>query len=144
MGTGSRKKNNNYGDFGFVDNTEVNGDLKHPKSILSYQKPHPSKAIHRTEKPVVLIEWIIKTYSNEGAVVLDNTAGSFTLAEACINTNRDFIVIEKAPEDFKIGCDRIDKVFSGLFIPKTAPMIIRYATHNTWSPIRLTTNSNRL
>ncbi|MCX6302604.1 MAG: site-specific DNA-methyltransferase [Bacteroidia bacterium] len=110
-GKPKRTANNNYGDFEFVDNKEVLGDMKHPKSILKFQKPHPSIAVHRTEKPVELIEWIVKTYTNEGALVLDNTAGSGTLGEACLNTNRDFILIEKNPEDFEIIRNRVVAIF---------------------------------
>jgi DNA modification methylase len=106
---GKEKKvaNNNYGHAEFVDNAEILGDMKHPTSILKFQKPHPSVAIHRTQKPVKLIEWIVKTYTDEGALVLDNTAGSGTLGEACINLNRDFILIEKNSDDFIIIEKRI-------------------------------------
>lgn len=103
--------NNNNGDFEFVDNNEVLDDLKHPKSILRFQKPHPSICQHRTEKPVELIKWIVKTYTNEGALVLDNTAGSGTLGIACINSNRDFILIEKNPDDFETIKRKIILIF---------------------------------
>ena len=58
--------NRNYGKYGKVDNSKVQGSKKFPLSILQIQKPHPSKALHRTEKPVELAEWIIKTYTNKG------------------------------------------------------------------------------
>ena len=87
--------NNNYGKYGKVDNIETLGEMKHPQSIITFQKPHPSKALHPTEKPVDLFEWLIKTYSNEGDLVLDNCAGSGTTGVACINLKRDFILIEK-------------------------------------------------
>ena len=60
--------NNNYGDYGKIDNTEVHGNKKFPKSILAFIKPHPP--IHPTQKPVELFEWLVKTYSNEGDLVL--------------------------------------------------------------------------
>lgn len=101
-------KNQNYGDFDIV---ETEGDMKHPKSILTFQKPHPSKALHRTEKPVELLEWIVKSYTNYGDIVLDNTSGSGTTGEACFNTKRDFILIEKNPSDFEIGKNRIVNLF---------------------------------
>ena len=85
--------------------------MKYPKSIITFQKPHPSKAEHRTEKSVECNEWLVKTYSNKGDVVLDNTSGSGTLAEACINTNRNFIIIEKNPIDFEKGKERVEKIF---------------------------------
>ncbi len=87
--------NKNYGKYGKVDNTELLGDMKNPQSIITFQKPHPSKALHRTEKPVALFEYLIKTYSNEGNLVLDNCIGSGTTAVACKQTNRKFIGIEK-------------------------------------------------
>ncbi len=94
-------KNNNYNKYNKVDNTNKLGELKHPKSIISFQKPHPSKALHRTEKSVECNEYFIKTYTNEGDLILDNVAGSGSTGEAARNTNRNFILIEKNPEDCK-------------------------------------------
>ena len=62
-GTPKEATNNNYGDFGFVDNHEELGDMKHPKSIITIQKPHPSTMIHPTQKPVEVLEWLINTYT---------------------------------------------------------------------------------
>ena len=101
--------NNNYGKFNSFKNPSANrtGDTKkHPKSIWRYNKPHP--AIYPTEKPVKLIENCILTYSNENELVLDLCSGSGTLAEACINTNRNFIIIEKNPIAFEQGKKRIE------------------------------------
>ena len=66
-----------------------------------------TKPIHPTQKPVALMEYLIKTYTNEGELVLDFTAGSFTTGVACQNTNRDFIGIEMDDNYFKIGSDRM-------------------------------------
>lgn len=97
--------NNNYGDFKRV---EQNYDgMKYPTSIISYEKPHPSIAKHRTEKSVPMLEYLIKTYTDKGMVVLDNCMGSGTTGLACINTERDFIGIEKDENYFKVSCDRI-------------------------------------
>lgn len=63
--------------------------------------------IHPTQKPVSLIEYLIKTYSNEGDLILDNTAGSMTTAIAAINTNRRCICIEKDDHYFEIGSKRV-------------------------------------
>lgn len=104
-------KNQNYGDFKQTDDNRAGETLKYPKSIITFQKPHPSKAEHRTEKSVECNEWLVETYSNKGDVVLDNTSGVGTLAEACINTNRDFIIIEKNPIDFEKGKKRVEKIF---------------------------------
>lgn len=65
--------------------------------------------VHPTQKPVPLIEYLIKTYSNEGDVVLDCCMGSGTTGVACVNTDRDFIGIELNEEYFKIAEDRINK-----------------------------------
>lgn len=102
--------NNNYGEYEFVDNKEELGDMKHPKSILSYQKPHPSKMIHPTEKPVELFEFLIKSYTSEGDTVLDNCIGSGTTAIACINTNRNYIGFELDKQYYDIANKRINEV----------------------------------
>lgn len=99
-------RNTNYGDFSAV---ETEGNLKYPKSILTFSKPHPSISIHPTQKPVELLEWLIKTYINEGETVLDNCMGSGSTAVACVNTNRKFIGIELDKDYFIIAKDRINK-----------------------------------
>lgn len=63
--------------------------------------------IHPTQKPVALMEYLIKTYTNEDETVLDFTAGSGTTGVACVNTNRSFIGIEKDPQYFEIAKERI-------------------------------------
>lgn len=102
-GTLNKMANNNYGDFAPVDNMDLLGDMKHPKSIVTFQKPHPSKAIHSTQKPVELFEYLIRTYTNEGDIVLDSCAGSGTAGEAANNTGRAFILIEQE----EVHCDLI-------------------------------------
>ena len=99
-------RNTNYGDFSAV---ETEGNLKYPKSILTFSKPHPSISIHPTQKPVELLELLIKTYTNEGETVLDNCMGSGSTGVACVNTNRKFIGIELDQEYYKIAKDRINK-----------------------------------
>ena len=69
------------------------------------------KTIHPTQKPIALMEYLIKTYTNEGDVVLDNTFGSGTTILAAINTNRNFIGIEKDEAYFKIAEQRIKKTY---------------------------------
>lgn len=108
-GTPKKNKNNNYGEFDFVDNSEKLGDLKHPKSIITFEKPHPSTCLHPTEKPVRLIEWLIRTYSNDSEVVLDNCMGSGTTAIACMNTKRNFVGFELDKGYFDLGNERIRK-----------------------------------
>ena len=71
------------------------------------------KRLHPTQKPVALLEYLIKTYTNEGETVLDNCMGSGSTGEACINTNRRFIGIEVDKNYFDIAHKRITKKRSG-------------------------------
>ena len=100
-------ENHNYGEYAFQDNSKELGDMKHPTSILTFQKTHPSKAVHPTEKPVPLCEWLIRTYTSPGEVVLDNAMGSGTTGVACVNTERHFIGMEKSEEYFAAAQARI-------------------------------------
>jgi len=106
-GSMSTDINNNYGKYGKVDNLEKLGNMKHPKSIISFQKPHPSKALHPTEKPVALFEYLIKTYTNEGDLVLDNCVGSGTTNVACKNTGRQCIGMELSEKYCQIARKRL-------------------------------------
>lgn len=67
---------------------------RYPGDILKFNREKLGSTIHPTQKPVSLIEWIIKTYSNEGDIILDNCIGSGSTAIACINTNRKYIGYE--------------------------------------------------
>lgn len=80
---------------------------KYPSNLIVIQKIHPSKCIHPTQKPVALFEYLIKTYTNEGDLVLDNCAGSGTTGIACKNLNRQFILIEKEPDYVRIIKERL-------------------------------------
>lgn len=75
-----------------------------PKSIVSFSS---ESGLHPTQKPVALCEYLIKTYTNEGAWVLDNCMGSGTTGVACVNTNRNFIGIEQEDKYFEIAKTRI-------------------------------------
>ena len=75
----------------------------------------PKKSIHRTQKPVELCEWLIKTYSNEGDTVLDFTMGSGSTGVAAKNLNRNFIGIEMDKKYFKIAEQRINEAEYKLF-----------------------------
>ena len=77
----------------------------HPSSILEFPVQHSTK--HPTEKPVALMEYLIRTYTNEGETVLDFAAGSFTTVIACINTNRNAIAIEKDAAYYQKGSKRV-------------------------------------
>jgi DNA modification methylase len=108
-----------YGELGedYTTNalTENKGD-RHPTSIiepnientiLEYKNPH--KTIHRTQKPVDLVEWLIKSYSNEGHVVMDFCMGSGTTGVACKNLNRKFIGVEMDKEIYDKAYKRINE-----------------------------------
>jgi site-specific DNA-methyltransferase (adenine-specific) len=113
--------NNNYGEFGFIDNGELLGELKHPTSILSIPKPHPSVALHRTEKPVALAEWIIKTYTNKGAVVLDNCIGCGWTAIAAKKNGRNFIGIELRQDFVEIALKRVEQTKEEVMVGDSSP-----------------------
>ena len=86
-------------------------DLRVPASIQYFNnRLSGDRGIHPTQKPVALFEYLIKTYTNEGDLVLDNCMGSGTTGVACKNLNRNFIGIEKDPEYFKIAEKRINEI----------------------------------
>jgi len=89
-----------------LTNDENKGD-RHPTTIVKFN--NPVKSVHRTQKPTDLCEWLIKSYSNEGDLVLDFTMGSGSTGIACLNTNRKFIGVEKDEEIFKIAEKRINE-----------------------------------
>jgi len=85
-------------------------DTNYPKTIITLNALHTTKCKHPTQKPVALMEYLIKTYTNEGETVLDFTMGSGTTGVACVNLNRDFIGIEMDEEYFNIAKKRIKDV----------------------------------
>ena len=96
------QKNSCYGSF--VETPTIVSDEKFPTSIISIPKEHETgKFHHPTQKPVLLLEYLIKTYTNEGDTVLDNTMGSGTTGVACKNLNRSFIGIEMDDKYFEIA-----------------------------------------
>lgn len=80
---------------------------RYPRSVQVFKTDKQKVSLHPTQKPVALLEYLIKTYSNEGDVVLDFTAGSFSTGVACLNTNRKFLGIEMDEKYFNIGVNRI-------------------------------------
>lgn len=100
-------KNQNYGAFKACNDERKGSTEKYPTSIITFSKPHPSVAVHRTQKPVALLEYLIKTYTNEGDFVLDNCMGSGSIGVACVNTNRNFIGIELDEHYFNVAKERI-------------------------------------
>ncbi|OQA66930.1 MAG: Modification methylase MboII [Ignavibacteria bacterium ADurb.Bin266] len=88
--------------------TIYDSETKSPESVLEFKSvPNARNKIHPTQKPVELIEYLIKTYTNEGEFILDNAMGSGTTGIACINTNRRFVGIEKDDKYFEIANNRI-------------------------------------
>jgi site-specific DNA-methyltransferase (adenine-specific) len=94
-------------DSKFTIKAKKDDGYRFPKSILKILQEHHSKIVHPTQKPVALFEYLIKTYTNEGDLVLDNCAGSFTTAIASENLKRNWICIEKEAEYCAIGEKRI-------------------------------------
>ena len=101
-----RKKSDCYGDE--KDFVEVESGLRYPKRIIEIGNADTRDIKHSTQKPIELMEYLIKTYTNEGDVVLDNTMGAGTTGVACINTNRNFIGIELDDKYFEIAEKRIN------------------------------------
>ena len=80
-----------------------------PHNILEIQNVVGKQAVHPTQKPVELFEYLIKTYTNEGETVLDNCMGSGTTAISCVNTNRNYIGFELDEEYYNLANERISK-----------------------------------
>ena len=87
---------------------------KNPISILEFSNANQKGKVHPTQKPVALLEYLIRTYTNEGETVLDFTAGSGSTGVACVNTNRRFIGIELDDGYFNIAKKRIEEAVNDL------------------------------
>ena len=85
-------------------------------AVLHFNKDNNLHRLHPTQKPVSLLEYLIKTYANEGMTVLDNCMGSGSTGIACLNTNRKFIGIEKDEKYFEIAKKQIENHKSQLEI----------------------------
>ena len=106
---GLNKKTELYGKFEEKGN-RVNEGTRYPKTTLYYNSVR--KGLHPTQKPVSLMEYLIKTYTNENETVLDFTMGSGSTGVACVNTKRDFIGIELDDGYFNISQNRIKEAQS--------------------------------
>ena len=89
-------------------NEYIDTGYRYPTQVLKIQRDTLKSNLHPTQKPVALFEYLIKTYTDEGDLVLDNCAGSGTTGVACINTNRNYILIEQEEEYCEIINRRID------------------------------------
>lgn len=101
---GCKKNNKDVYNKTEIPLVENKGD-RHPTTILKYKSE--SKTIHRTQKPIKLTEWLIKTYSNKNDLVMDFCMGSGTTIVACKNLERDYIGIEKDKEIYDAALNRI-------------------------------------
>jgi len=109
-GAKNRQDRKEAGGFGgtVIYSDKFEADKKLPTTIVEVSKDNYGKNVfHPTQKPVALMEYLIKTYTNENDLVLDNTAGSGTTAIACLNTNRQFIVMEKEQKYYDIILKRV-------------------------------------
>jgi len=103
---GRVSSNGIYGDTAKQEHVQT--ETNYPRQILDFPSVHNVGAYHPTQKPVALLEYLIRTYTNEGETVLDNTMGSGSTGVACVNTGRNFVGIEKEREYFAIAKQRIE------------------------------------
>lgn len=109
QGYGIHKKTNRcYGNIHRIETYEPKDrSKKFPQSIVKIPKEHDSNQWHPTQKPVALLQYLVRTYTNEGDLVLDNCIGSGTTAIACIREKRHFIGFELNKEYYDKACERI-------------------------------------
>lgn len=88
-------------------NTTYDSTERYPRSVLTFPTDKQKENLHPTQKPIALIEYMIKTYTNEGDLILDNTAGSGTTGLGAENLNRNYIMMEKDPEHYKTAVERL-------------------------------------
>jgi site-specific DNA-methyltransferase (adenine-specific) len=95
--------------YGFHKLMSYDSDMRFPTSVIRMAKDIQHSAIHPTQKPVALIEWLVRTYTNPGEIVMDNCSGSGSLAIACIKTGRNYICFEKDPDYYRLSIERIER-----------------------------------
>lgn len=100
-------RNGNGSNYGKSDKDAVQEFENYPRDILIFKSE--GKTVHPTQKPVALLEYLIKTYTNEGETVLDSCMGSGSTGVACVNTGRKFIGIELNSNYYEIAQKRIDE-----------------------------------
>jgi DNA modification methylase len=104
-----RKREKNEHKLGIAGNLEhITTHTNYPMTIIKFNNPSGAGHLHPTQKPIALLEYLIKTYTNEGDTVLDFTMGSGSTGVACKNTNRNFIGIEMDKNYFDIAKKRIE------------------------------------
>ena len=114
ISTAEHKRNSKFSlNYSKGKPTTYDSTERYPKSVITFSKDTQKSALHSTQKPVALLEYLIKTYTNEGDVVLDNCMGSGSTGVACVNTGRDFIGIELDKGYFEIAQNRIKETQKG-------------------------------
>ena len=93
--------------------TSYDSTERYPKTVLEFKTDKQHAALHPTQKPVALCEYLVRTYTSEGDLVLDSCMGSGTTAVACIRTGRQFVGFEKDKQYYDIAASRIAKAISG-------------------------------
>jgi DNA modification methylase len=83
---------------------------RYPRSVIKFSQDTQKSSLHPTQKPIALMEYLLKTYTKEGNMVLDPVMGSGSMGVACVNLNRDFIGIEKEEIYFNIAKKRIGEI----------------------------------
>ena len=106
---GVRKEQTDDDVYGSFSQVEVKNDtgLRYPRSVQYFKTAEHEGGFHKSQKPVALLEYLIKTYTKENETVLDFTFGSCSTGVACLNTNRKFIGIELDDNYFDIGVKRM-------------------------------------
>ena len=107
-GSYNKKKGNGDMVYGRFNNVSSVNNLYYPTDIISFSNAKQKGKVHPTQKPVALLEYLIRTYTNEGETVLDFTMGSGSTGVACVNINRNFIGIELDEGYFQIAKERIE------------------------------------
>ena len=111
VSTAHHKRNTSTGElYSKCDNfSDYDSTERYPRSVQKFASDKQKMNLHSTQKPVSLFEYLIKTYTNEGYIILDNAAGSGTTGVACKNLNRNFILIEKEKRFYDIIINRLNE-----------------------------------
>ncbi len=115
--------NRSYGNYTLVESSDSN--LKYPASIWRFPKPHPSVALHATEKPIELLRYAIRTYTDEGAIVLDNCCGTGSTLIAAKLEGRKYIGIDNGV------CDKKKSPYCGLPWAQVAQIRLEAIDHDS-------------
>ncbi len=106
----TKRKPQNPGVYAFRGNGSPQQYTNYPVNLIEFSGVHSKEREHPTQKPISLLEYLVKTYTNEGETVLDNCMGSGSTGVACMNAGRKFIGIEKDLQYYNIAKNRITKI----------------------------------